>query len=82
MILYLGAGGKKKFSLGKPDGGFNIYSNFSKIVIETIALAMSDGLMIVSLLTVIAVGKKWLELFEVITFFIPFHIFFRSLIFS
>ena len=43
---------------------------------------MSDGLMIVSLLTVIAVGKMWLELFEVITFFIPFHIFFRSLIFS
>ena len=33
-------------------------------------------------LTVIAVGKIWLELFEDIIFFIPFHIFFMSLMFS
>ena len=39
---------------------------------------MSDGLVIVSLLTVIAVRKIWLELFEDIIFFIPLHIFFRS----
>ena len=39
---------------------------------------MSDGLVIVSLLTVIAVEKIWLELFEGIIFFIPLHIFFRS----
>ena len=41
---------------------------------------MSDGLVIVSLLTVTAAGKIWLELFENIIFFIPFHIVFRSLI--
>ena len=44
---------------------------------------MSDRLVIgVSLLTVIAVRKIWLELFEETIFFISFHIFFRSLIFS
>ena len=43
---------------------------------------MADGLVIVSLLTVVAVGKIWLELFEDIIFFIPFHICFRSLMFS
>ena len=46
------------------------------------ALAMTDGLVIVSLLTVTAVGKVWLELLEDIIFFIPLHIFFRSLMFS
>ena len=46
------------------------------------ALAMTGGLVIVSLLTVIAVGKWWLELFEDMTFFIPLHIFFRPLMFS
>ena len=43
---------------------------------------MSDGLVIVSLLTAIAVGKVWLELFEDNIFFIPLYIFFRSLVFS
>ena len=43
---------------------------------------MSSGLMIVSLLTVIEIGKTWLELFGDIIFFIPFHIIFRPLIFS
>ena len=43
---------------------------------------MSDGLVIVSLLTVIAVRKIWLELFEDIISFITFRIFFRSLMFS
>ena len=43
------------------------------------ALAMPDRLVIVPLLTVIAIGKLWLELFEDIIFFIPLHIFFRSL---
>ena len=42
---------------------------------------MSDGLVIVYLLTVIVVGKIWLELCEDIVFFIPLHIFFRSLMF-
>ena len=46
------------------------------------ALAIPDGLVIVSLLIVIAAGKVWLELFEDIIFFISFHIFFKSLIFS
>ena len=46
------------------------------------ALPVSDGLVVVSLLTVIVVGKVWLELFEDINFFIHFHILFRSLIFS
>ena len=41
---------------------------------------MSGGL--VSLLTVIAVGKIWLELFEDIIFFIPFKIFFMYLMYS
>ena len=36
---------------------------------------MSDGLLIASLLTVIAAGNTWLELFEEVIFFIPFHIF-------
>ena len=36
---------------------------------------MSDGLVIVSLLTVIVVGKMWLELFKYIIFFIPLRIF-------
>ena len=40
---------------------------------------MSDGLVIDSLLTVIAVGKAWLELFEDIIFFTPHP--YRSLIF-
>ena len=39
------------------------------------ALAMSDGLVIVSLLTVIPVAKLLLKLFEDIIFFIPFHVF-------
>ena len=39
------------------------------------ALAMSDGLVIVSLLTVIVVGKVWLELFEDIISFIPLLLF-------
>ena len=40
------------------------------------ALAMSDGLVIVSLLTVIAVRKIWLELFEEYYFLYSFpHIF-------
>ena len=38
---------------------------------------MSDKLVIVSLLTVITLGKIWLELFEDIIFFIPIHIFFN-----
>ena len=62
------------------DGGLDIYSNFSKKLLK--AIGMSDGSVIVSLLTVIAVGKIWLKLFEDIIFFIPFHIFFRSLMFS
>ena len=37
---------------------------------------MSDVLVIVSLLTVKAVVKTWLDLFEDIIFFIPIHIFF------
>ena len=45
-------------------------------------LAMSDRLEIVSLLIVITVGKRWLELFEDIIFFIPLVIFFMSLMFS
>ena len=40
------------------------------------ALAMSNELVIVSLLTAIAVGKLWLGLFEYIVFFISLHIFF------
>ena len=64
MILYLGAGGNHNiFFLGKSDEGSDIYSNFSKIVIE-------------------GVGKIWLELFKDIIFFIPLHMFFRSLMFS
>ena len=43
---------------------------------------MSEWLVIVSLLPVIAVGKIWLELFKVIDLFIPLYIFFRSLMFS
>ena len=43
---------------------------------------MLDGLVIVSLLTVIVVGKVWLELFDDIIFFVPFHMIVRSLIFS
>ena len=43
---------------------------------------MSDGLVIGPLLTVIAVGKIWLELIEDLIFFIPLHIIFRSLKFS
>ena len=35
----------KMYFLGKSEGGLNIYSNFSKIFM---ALAMSDGLVIVS----------------------------------
>ena len=42
------------------------------------ALSVSFGLVIVSLLKVIAVGKIWLQLFEDIIFFFPFHIFFLS----
>ena len=44
------------------------------------ALAMSVGLVTVTLLTVIAVEKRWLGLFEDV-FFLPFHIIFRFLIF-
>ena len=81
MILYLGAKGNHNiFFLGKSDGGLDIYGNFTKIVIE--ALAMPNGLLVVSLLTVIAVGKIWLQLFEDFIFFIRFHIFFRYLMFS
>ena len=43
---------------------------------------MSEGLVIASLLTVIAVGKVWLELFKDIFFFISFHLYFKSLTFS
>ena len=81
MILYLGARDNHNiFFLGKSDGGLDIYGNFTKIVIE--ALAMPNGLLVVSLLTVIAVGKIWLQLFEDLIFFIRFHIFFRYLMFS
>ena len=41
---------------------------------------MSVGLVIVTLLTLIAVEKRWLGLFEDV-FFISFHIIFRFLIF-
>ena len=37
MILYLGAGGNHNIFHGNSDGGLNIYSNFSKIVIEGIS---------------------------------------------
>ena len=43
---------------------------------------MSERLVIVSLLTVIAVRKKWLELFKHIIFFITFHVLCRFLILS
>ena len=43
------------------------------------SLAMSDGLVIVSLLTVIAVGKIWLQFFEYIISFISLHILFLDL---
>ena len=39
------------------------------------ALALSDGLVFVSLLTMIAMEKVWSELFKDIFFFISFHIF-------
>ena len=37
MILYLGVGGNHNIFLGKSDGGLDINSNFSKIVIEGIS---------------------------------------------
>lgn len=44
---------------------------------------MSEGLAILlSVLTLIAAGKVWLELLKNIVLFIPFHIFFKSLILS
>ena len=73
MILYLGVGGNLMedwVSIG----------TLAKWLLK--ALAMSGGLVTVSLITVIAVGKICLKLFEDIIFFIPFHIFFRSLMFS
>ena len=39
MNLYLGAGGNHNIFLRKSDGGLDIYSNFSKIVIEGISNA-------------------------------------------
>ena len=43
---------------------------------------MSDGLVIVSLLSGTATGKIWLELFEDIIFFIILNLIFRTLMFS
>ena len=55
MIVYLGAEVIIIIFLGKSVGGLDIHSNFSKIVIECISNVSW-------LLTVIAVGKIWLEL--------------------
>ena len=56
MIVYLGVEVIIIIFLGKSVGGLDIHSNLLN------ALAMSVGLLIASLLTVIAVGKIWLEL--------------------
>ena len=77
-MLYEREGVIKVFFLGKYDGELNI--NVSKKGIK--GIAMSEGLVIVSSLTVRAVGKVWLELFVHIVSFISFHMFFRSFIFS
>ena len=45
-------------------------------------LIMSERLMIVPLLSVIAVRISWLELVKEIISIIPFHVIFRSLMFS
>ena len=80
MILYLGADGNHNMFFRKSDGGLNIYSNFSKIVIEGINNVCSVSNCFV--INCDSSGKIWLELFEDIIFFIPFHVFFRSLMFS
>ena len=69
MILYLGEGGNHIFFLENLMDDWIFIATLAKQLLK--ALGMSDGLVIVSLLTVIAVGKVWLELFEDIIFFIP-----------
>ena len=66
------------FRAGKCDRGLNIYSAFSKIVINGIC----NVTWISDCFIVIAVGVVWLYLIEETIFFILFHVFFRSLIFS
>ena len=57
----MGGGDIIRFFLVKSDGGLDIYSNFSKIIIDGISNVR--WVVIVSLLTVIVVGEIWLKLF-------------------
>ena len=68
MILYLGTGGNENIFSWK------IWWRIERLDRIRIRLE-SDRLVIASLLTVIAVRKISLELFEDIIFFIPFHIY-------
>ena len=63
MILYLRFGGITIFLLGKSDEGLNIYSATSaKWFLK--AYPVSEGLMIVTLLSMITVRIVWIDLFK------------------
>ena len=74
MILYLETGGNhNNFFLENLKENSISIATLVKQLLK--ALAISDGLVIASLLTVIAVGEIWLKLFEDIIFCVPFHMF-------